>query len=275
MDSYTRGDLTFPVLDRGPDDGPVTVLLHGFPQDARSWDRVVPDLHAAGLRTLAPAMRGYPASARPRRRRSYATRETVADLVALLDAAGVDAAHVVGHDWGGAVAWAAAGWHPDRIRSLTVLSTPHPAALATALLHSTQGLRSYYMALFQLPWLPELLVGLSLRRTLLRSGLPAADADRYVAQLADRGARTGALDWYRGMPFSLRVPVPDVTVPTTYVWGRSDFALGRAAAEATAGHVRGEYRFLELAGGHWLPETRPADVAAAVLARTGSVPGPR
>lgn len=269
VDQFRRGDLTFPVRDEGPPDGEAVVLLHGFPQDASAFDAVVPLLHARGLRTLAPTMRGYAASARPAARRAYATSETVADVLALLDAAGVARAHVVGHDWGSAPAWGMAAWHPDRTASVTSLSTPHPAAMATAFVTSTQGLRSWYMGFFQLPAVPELLVPRTLRKTLLDSGLPPAAADRYCRTMAEPGAVRGALNWYRGIPFSARPPVGPSKVPTTYVWGRKDFALGRSAAEATGRHVEAAYRFLELDAGHWLPETAPDEVAAAVLERVG------
>ena len=267
MQHFERAGLVFDVRDSGPPDGDTVVLLHGFPQDGSSFDRVAPGLHAAGLRTLAPDQRGYSPGARPAGRSAYRTAECVEDVIALLDAAGVDRAHVVGHDWGGAVAWGLAGLFPDRVRSLVVLSTPHPAALTRSFVTSAQGLRSWYMALFQLPWLPELLVAPMLGRSLQDSGLPAADADRYARRMREPGALSAALNWYRAMPFSLRSPIPPSTVPTTYAWGRSDFALGRAAAGRTRDHVTGPYRFAELDAGHWLPETRPDEVVRLVLDR--------
>ena len=158
MDSFRRDGLTFDVRDAGPPDGEPVVLLHGFPQDAAAWDAVSPSLHQHGLRTLAPDQRGYSPMARPRGRKHYTLRETTGDVLALLDAAGLESAHVVGHDWGGMVAWALGAWHPDRVRTLTVLSVPHPAAMAKAMVTSTQALKSYYMGLFQLPLLPERLL---------------------------------------------------------------------------------------------------------------------
>jgi pimeloyl-ACP methyl ester carboxylesterase len=267
MDSFERDGLRFDVRDGGPRGGEIVVLLHGFPQDSTSWDAVTPVLHEAGLRTLAPDQRGYSPGARPPGRAAYTTTQCAGDLLALLDAVGADRAHVVGHDWGGAVAWVAGCRNPERVASLVVLSTPHPAALAHALLHSLQALRSWYMALFQLPVLPELLIARTLHRTLTSSGLPPDYADRYTARLHGPGALTGALNWYRGLPASLLTPLPGCPVPTTYVWGREDFALGRAAAEATGRQVSGPYRFVELAAGHWLPETRPREVASVVLNR--------
>jgi pimeloyl-ACP methyl ester carboxylesterase len=265
VEQFTRTGLTFPVRDRGADDAPPVVLLHGFPQDAGAFDAVSTALVDAGRRTLVPTMRGYAATARPGGRSAYRTGELVDDLVALLDAAGLDRVHLVGHDWGGAVAWAAAARFPDRLSGLTVLSTPHPAALTASMLRSLQGLRSWYFAFFQLPWLPELVTGATAHGMLRRSGLPAADADRYAAALADPAARTAAINWYRGLPLSAQPAEQRITVPTTYVWGRRDPFLGRVAAERTAGFVTAPYRFVALDAGHWLPEREPAAVAAAVL----------
>lgn len=269
MERFTRAGLTFPVDDRGPSDGPPVVLLHGFPQSPAAFDLVAPRLHAEGLRTLAPTQRGYAATARPRRRRDYAVAETAADVLALLDAAGLDRAHLVGHDWGAAPVWQLAATAPDRVVTATVLSTPHPRAMGAALLHG-QALRSWYMAFFQLPLLPERRAHRSLGDTLAGSGLPDRFVSEYTAALAAPGAATGAINWYRGLPFSRPAAGP-TRVPTTYIWGRSDFALGRWAAERTADHVAPgvPYRFLEVDAGHWLPETAPDVVADAIIDRIG------
>ncbi|MFE7629072.1 alpha/beta fold hydrolase [Kocuria sp. NPDC057446] len=272
MDRPTRppsGALRLDVRDDGPPDGEPVLLLHGFPQDGTSWSGVAPVLWRAGLRTLVPDQRGYAAAARPRGRRAYRLELLVQDAAALLDAAGVERAHVVGHDWGGIVAWALAAHRPDRTASLTVASVPHPRALARSLTRSPQALRSAYVAAFQLPRLPEALLGPRLEDLLLRSGLPAEEAARYAVRMQEPGALTGALNWYRALPLS-RVRTGAVDVPTTYAWGHRDPALGRRAAELTAEHVRGPYRFVELDAGHWLPETRAEELAEIVLERVRS-----
>jgi pimeloyl-ACP methyl ester carboxylesterase len=187
------------------------------------------------------------------------------DVLALLDAAGLTSAHIVGHDWGGAVAWALAGRRPDRVRSVTVLSTPHPAALLKSFRASSQGLKSWYMLFFQLPVLPEKLILRTLEESLTKTGLPVDFAAHNAARMAEPGALTAAINWYRAMPFSFRSPQGRSKVPTSYIWGRRDYFLGRYAAEATADYVRGAYRFVELDGGHWLPETHPAEIGALIL----------
>lgn len=275
MDQYTRGSLTFDVRDGGPQDGDAIVLLHGFPQDAHCWKGIEPSLHAAGFRTLAPNQRGYSPGAQPKGRRQYTGQELAADVIALLDAAGIERAHIVGHDWGAGVAWGVADRYPDRVRSLTVISTPHPAALTR-----DGGLgqlrKSWYIIAFQLPFVPEMLLGAGIKRGALaknleQNGLPHDAAVHNEQLMATPGTLTGGINWYRGLPFSLREPVGRISVPTTYIWGNRDAFLGRAAAEATAKYVTGDYRFEEIDGDHWLPDNQPERVAELVLERARSV----
>ena len=270
MHAFERGALRFAVTDSGPSDAEVVVLLHGFPQQPRGFKRLAERLNAAGLRTLIPSQRGYTPTARPTQRREYRTEETVADVVALLDAAHLDRAHIVGHDLGGSQAWGVAAWHPSRISSLTVLSTPHPAALSKAVRTSTQALVSWYIGFFQLPRLPEWLAGLTLGKTFRGTELPPQFINIYLDAMADPRALRGALNWYRGMPFSGRPAVGRIKVPTTYVWGNRDFAVTRRAAELTSDYVDGGYEFRELSAGHWLPESKPAETASAILDRVAA-----
>ena len=280
MQEFTRAGLVFDVTDSDAAGGTgapgdpvaeVAVLLHGWPQDRDTWSQVTPLLVDAGLRVVAFDQRGYSPRARPRKRRDYRMEELVGDVLALLDALGSPRVHLVGHDWGGSVAWAFAERHPERLRSLTVLSTPHHRAIAWAMRHADQARRSWYMAAFQLPVLPELLLRRRLAQTLIRSGLPEEHAQRYAGRFREPGAARGGLAWYRAIPLrrngSRTSTSHRISTPTTYVWGRDDTALGRAAAERTRDHVAADYTFTELAAGHWLPETRPREVAAAVLER--------
>lgn len=290
MDTFTHDGLTFEVLDAGPADGPVVVLLHGFPQDATAYADVARLLAEEGVRTLAPHQRGYSSAARPRSVAAYRMSHLVGDVVALLDAAGVQQAVVVGHDWGGAVAWEVGRRHPERVSGLVVLSTPHPAALARSLRRSDQARRSWYILGFQAPRLPERLMARMLRRgSLAGQGMPAEHATRYAARLGTAAAMRGPVNWYRAaFRSSLRPPRPapgrqssssrrasgaQVAVPTTYIWGSRDAYLGRAAAELTADHVAGDYDFVEVAADHWLPEKEAELVVQHVLRRLGRTPG--
>ncbi len=274
MQTYAHDGLTFDVRDAGSPDAPVLVALHGFPQTAASWAAVTPHLTVAGLRVLAPDQRGYSPRARPAAVSAYALPALVGDVLALADAAGVERFDLLGHDWGGAVAWAVAAAHPDRVRTLTVASTPHPRALVAALLHG-QALRSWYIGAFQLPLLPELVLGSPRLVRPLLARMQTPEPEEVQALLADRSTARALLNWYRAAwrPLLGRTatPFPRVRVPTTYVWGDADPALGRWAAEHTGLCVEADYRFVELAGvGHWVQQERPVELARLVLERVGT-----
>ncbi|MGA8048300.1 MAG: alpha/beta fold hydrolase [Dermatophilaceae bacterium] len=267
-----RDGIALPVRAGGPSRGEPVLLLHGFPQDSRCWAAVEPALHAAGLRTLAPDQRGYAPGARPDAVSAYRLEELAQDALAVLDDAGLGSAHVVGHDWGGGLAWYLGATQPARVRSLTVLSTPHPSALARSMVGSLQPLRSLYMAWIQVPVLPEVVLARTLAATLRASGLPEDLAAEYASRFDSPQALRGPLAWYRAAarhpPMRILSGSEVIGIPTTYVWGRHDPALGRAAADATSRYVTGaEYRFVELDAGHWLPELCPDEVAAAVVDR--------
>ncbi|MEV0156798.1 alpha/beta hydrolase [Micromonospora sp. NPDC050686] len=273
MQIDARG-LTFEVRAGGPADGDPVLLLHGFPQHSGEWDDVTPALHAAGLRTYALDQRGYSPGARPAAVEAYRIPELVADAAGVLDALGVPTAHLVGHDWGAIVAWGLAAAHPDRVRTLTAVSVPHPAAMARALADDPrQKARSSYLALFRMPGKAEkVLLGLraaALRRMLAGVG-DAARVARYADPMREPGALTAALNWYRAMAGADLKAVGPVTVPTTFVWSDRDAAIGRTAAAACAGRVTGDYRFVELTGvTHWIPDEAPDRLAEAILARVG------
>jgi pimeloyl-ACP methyl ester carboxylesterase len=265
--TFTRDGLTFDVTDTGPLTGEVVVLLHGFPTDRSSWHRVARRLNDLGLRTLAPDQRGYSPGARPTELEAYRLDELVADVLALVDASGRERVHLVGHDWGGALAWLVAANHPDRIASLTVLSTPHPAAMGRAWRAGVEQKRkSWYIAAFQVPWAPERAVAATFHSLLAGTGLPTDDRRRYAARLAHADALAGPINWYRAARRS-QVRAHRVDVPTTYVWGSRDPFLGRTAAELTREHVTGEYEFVELDAGHWLPEAHDEEAASAIVRR--------
>lgn len=262
--------LTFDVHADGPADGDAVLLLHGFPQHSGEWVDLLPALHAAGLRTYALDQRGYSPGARPTQVEAYRLAECVADAVAVLDALGVSAAHVVGHDWGAIVAWALAAQHPDRVRTLTAVSVPHPAAMVNAIAEDRQQkARSSYMLLFRRPGRAERVL-LALRAAALRRLLGGVgDRERvesYLRPLQEPGALTAALNWYRAMSRRDLLGTGPVSVPTTFVWSNRDFAVGRPAAEACAEYVTGPYQFVELTGvSHWIPDEAPGALAEAVL----------
>jgi pimeloyl-ACP methyl ester carboxylesterase len=271
------GDLTFDVRVDGPDGGRPVLLLHGFPETSLSWAAVTPLLAEAGLRTYAPDQMGYSPGARPGEVGAYALpslAQVTADLMTALE---IPRADVVGHDWGANVAWALAAWHPDRVRSLTAVSVPHPSAYTAAYRGDPeQKERSAYIRLFwQEGKAEEVLLADGARRlrrmlgSRSETGIPEDAAAEYVEVLSAPGALTAALNWYRAM--SSATPVDPVEVPTTYVWSDGDVAIGRTAAEGCAGFVTGDYRFVELPGvTHWIPEQAPRELAAVILDRIAS-----
>jgi len=268
FDAFADGD---PARD-------LVLLLHGFPQTADSWRRVWPELSRAGYRAVAPHLRGVSPGARPAERAAYATEPLVSDVLAIADALGAPRFHLVGHDWGGALAWQVAARHPDRLRSLSVVSTPHPLAFRRALDDpaTDQAQRSAYMAIFRTEgagedmWLGRGVDGL--REIYAAAGLSSEEAAPCVAAFSDRSVLTAFLNWYRAGDPADPNGAP-VRVPTLYVWSTADPALGRDAAEGTRDFVRGEYRFEVLEGiDHWIPEHAPERLAALLLAHLAAHP---
>jgi pimeloyl-ACP methyl ester carboxylesterase len=275
IERFTRGDLTFDVVDTGPIDGAPVVLLHGFPQRASAWNAVAARLHDAGLRTFALDQRGYSPGARPRSRFAYRFKVLVDDVVALIDEIG-GPVHLVGHDLGAAVAWALSARHPDKLLTLTAVSVGHPLAFLRAALTSEQARRSYYIAVFQIPLIPELLLskpGARGERNLKSVGMPDEDIERFRREMVADGALRGGLNWYRSLPLVTPKDLGRSSVPTTFVWSDDDAALGRKMAELTARHVTGPYELVELPGSHWLLEESPGPVADAIIKRVQSAVG--
>lgn len=273
--TFSRDGLTFDALAAGPTEGPLVVLLHGFPQLPRSWVPVMEGLAAAGHRAVAPAQRGYSAGARPGSTAAYRMEQLTGDVLAFADQLGAERFAVAGHDWGGAVAWALGARHGGHLSSLTVVSTPHPRALRAALRTPLQLLRSSYIALFRTPVVAEAVLGAGgmrvLRATLERSGLPQEHAAAIAEAMQQPGALTGALRWYRAArPGDL--DTGPVAVPTLFVWGAKDPALGATAAHGTADHVTGPYTFVPLQDeGHWIPERRPQTLVELMAAHLSGV----
>lgn len=271
MQILARG-LTFDVYLGGPDEGAAVLLLHGFPQHSGEWALVAPTLHEAGLRTVALDQRGYSPGARPPETAAYRMSECVADPVAVLDALQVETVHVVGHDWGALVGWHLAGRHPDRVRTLTAVSAPHPLALSAAAADPDQRERSSYIRLFRQPGRAEqvLLADGARRLRAMLDGVPPDRIEGYLRPLREPDALTATLQWYRAMSPADLEGLGPVTVPTTFVWSDHDLAIGRTAAEGCAAHVTGDFAFVELSGvTHWIPEEAAEAVSEAALDRIG------
>jgi pimeloyl-ACP methyl ester carboxylesterase len=232
------------VVEAGPEDGPLLILLHGFPEFWYGWRRQIGPLAAAGFRVQVPDQRGYNLSDKPRGVSSYNLDRLAEDVVGLIDAAGVAKARVVGHDWGGVVGWWLGIRHPQRLERLALLNIPHPVVMERSLRHSSvQRKKSRYMFLFQLPWLPERIFrrkGFAYAEKTLRvSSRPGTFSDEDVARYKEAWSQPGAvrsmLHWYRAALRARprRPKSPRVTVPTLLIWGTKDRFLGQEMAEAS------------------------------------------
>jgi pimeloyl-ACP methyl ester carboxylesterase len=270
FDLHVGGGLTFRARATGPADGRLVLLLHGFPQTSMSWAETMAALGDAGYRAVAFDQRGYSPGARPEGVEHYGLDALVGDVIAVADQLGGDRFDLVGHDWGGAIAWHVAGRHADRVRTLTIASTPHPLAFGAALrgeLGGDQKSKSGYVDFFRAAGAEDFFLGndaAALRG--MYSTMPPAAAEDYVSVLTQPGALTGALNYYRATSFDSQPPAGDITSPTLYVWSTDDMALGREAAEATRQHIAGPYRFEVLEGvSHWVPEDAAADFSRMLL----------
>ena len=270
------GDVRLHYVEAGK--GPLVVLLHGFPQFWYMWRFQIPALVEAGFRVVAPDMRGYNLSEKPRGVRSYRVELLARDVERLIAACGEESAAVVGHDWGAMVAWMVAMAHPERVKRLGVLNVPHPERFARGLLRPAQLLRSSYMFFFQVPRLPERVLAAgnfaSLRYTLrnepLRPGtFTDEDIERYAEALARPGALTAALNYYRALfrrnPLKARALLRRIDVPVMVIWGEGDRFLGKELAEPDPSWVPNlRLEWLPDAS-HFVAEDRPAEVNSLLI----------
>ena len=261
------------VVEAGLDDGPLVLLLHGFPEFWYGWRHQIPALATAGYRVWAPDQRGYGRSDAPPDVAAYASDRLVDDVHALLGAAGSDRVRVVAHDWGAVVAWWLAMQAPERVERLAILNVPHPKAFQQFLRKpSVQWLKSWYMAFFQLPWLPERVLrrlgAQALRATSAPGTFSDADLARYREAWARPGVAHGMISWYRALvrhPPRRTEGGTTVHPPALILWGDADAALDARLAErslALCAHGR-----LQVLPGvsHWVQHEAPDVVNAALL----------
>lgn len=258
---------TFDALTAGEPDGRPVLLLHGFPEAAIQWSEQLPVLAEAGCRAVAPDQRGYSPGARPENVFDYRVEALVDDVLAIADELGWQRFDLVGHDWGAAVSWAVAAFHPDRVRSLTAVSVPHPDPFGQAVREDEdQAQRSGYMQVFQSKSAEKALLDEDAKklRSIYERRVPAEHVEDYVRRLSEPGALTAALNWYRAMRYSGRIG--PVRVPTLYVWSTEDAAVGSTAAFACEEYVQAPYRFEMLEDvSHWVPEETPETMSRLIL----------
>jgi pimeloyl-ACP methyl ester carboxylesterase len=257
--------------------GEPVVFLHGFPENARSWRHQMAAVVRAGFSAWAPDLRGYNTSGRPRERAAYHLKHLMADVAALVRATGFPRAHIVGHDWGGIIAWSVAGHYPELVDRLVILNAPHLKLFTDKVWRSSQWLRSSYVGVFLLPQVPEWLLSARdfalLRRVFhtasgRRMPFTGEDIDAYIAAFRTPGALTAALNYYRANAFSDGTPLgaaARVHCPTLVIWGDKDRALGHVLLEdldtvAPDVHV---HRLREV--GHWVQNEAPEEVNRLIV----------
>jgi pimeloyl-ACP methyl ester carboxylesterase len=257
----TNGIVLHTVM-AGPVDGPVVILLHGFPEFWYGWRQQIPALAAAGFRVWAPDQRGYNLSDKPKGRAAYRVDLIARDAIGLIEATGHSQVCLAGHDWGAMVAWWVALTAPERVRHLAILNVPHPEVSTDHIrTDPRQMVRSTYAIFFQLPWLPEALLragdyrllGQMIKGSARRGAFSDEEINQYRRAWSQPGALSAMLNWYRA--YLLR-PIPGgsprVTVPTTVIWGKKDIALRSVMAEESAALCdRGELLWLP-ENSHWV-----------------------
>lgn len=268
--------ISLHVVEAGPPDGPLVILLHGFPEFWWAWRHQVTPLADAGYYVVAPDMRGYNRSDVPPEIADYRLETLAADVLALADSFGAERFSLVGHDWGGVVAWNLASTHPARLERLVILNAPHPDLwLQVMRRRPTQALRSTYAAFFQVPRLPEIALGTGnfrgLREMMRRSAREGTFTDdvleRYVEAWSHPGVLSAMLNYYRALR---KRRLPDepgrIRTPTLILWGEKDVALEQAVARAAL-ETCDDGRLEILPGAtHWIHLEEPERVNAAIIA---------
>jgi pimeloyl-ACP methyl ester carboxylesterase len=245
------GEVRLHCASMGPADGPLVVLLHGFPESWVTWRHQLPALAAAGFRAVAPDLRGYGGSDKPRGVGQYRIEKLAQDVAELVRALGRQRAHLVGHDWGGNVAWHAAMWHPERVHKLAILSVPHPQRMRQGLRTLRQLRKSWYFFFFQLPFLPERSLNperlrVMYRYTTARKG--AYDEEDIAALIEAVRERSGPLNYYRAAGRFRSPPWRPVEAETLVIWGERDRWLGSELAQPDP---------------RWVPNVRVEHIAEA------------
>jgi len=257
----------------GPEQGPPIILLHGFPEFWYSWRFQIPVLAQAGYRVYAPDQRGYNLTDK---QGPYDVATLTRDVANFQDVMGIATCPIVGHDWGAVVAWSFAARYPKRVEKLLILNGPHPNAYLDACKHHFRQIRkSWYIYFFQLPWLPERLLRrkdfAALDRVFAALRMNSDDIARYKSALAQPGALTAMIGWYRFMVRGMfrnrfKSPVARIGVPTCVIWGERDLALDSTCNDTLCRYVPNLVIHRLPDANHWVQMHRPDAVNALLLA---------
>jgi pimeloyl-ACP methyl ester carboxylesterase len=266
---YDFGGVTLHVAEAGNPNGKVIIFLHGFPEFWYGWHKQLDYFTDKGYRVMAPDQRGYNGSSKPKGVKAYTIEKLTGDIIGLIQQATAEKVYLVGHDWGGAVAWALAQHHSHLLEKLIVLNMPHPEVMEENLKKNPkQMLRSWYAGFFQLPVLPEITSSASHYSVLKRSMKASAkegtfseeDMRHYKTAWQQKGALTAMINWYRAYKYSARDITREVTIPTLLLWGKQDTFLTYTMAEPSIDKcTNGKLIYLEDAT-HWLHHEKPDEV---------------
>jgi pimeloyl-ACP methyl ester carboxylesterase len=272
---FHDGAIELHAVAAGPPDGPVVILLHGFPEFWYCWHKQIEPLAAAGFRVIVPDQRGYNKSSKPRGAANYTLSHLTSDVLAISDQLGAEKIFLAGHDWGAAVAWSTALLHPDRVAKLAILNVPHPSVMLRYLKSNLRQIRrSWYMFLLQLPLLPELVFSAFDFRfgknALLNSSRPntfsAEGLAQYRAAWSQPGALTAMMNWYRAAArHRSKFPDSKVHVPTRILWGERDAFLLTEMAHDSLRYCDSAELYTFPNASHWLQHEEPARVSELLI----------
>jgi pimeloyl-ACP methyl ester carboxylesterase len=263
------------VIEAGPLNGPVLILLHGFPEFWWAWRHQIAPLAEIGYHVVVPDMRGYNSSDAPQEISSYHLDTLVLDVLALADHFGTERFSLIGHDWGGIVAWSVGTSHSHRLERLVIMDAPHPDLLVKEVLqHPSQALRSSYVAWFQLPWLPEAVLGTfdfaalssMVQHTARPDAFKRGEIEKYREAWENPGSLTAMLNYYRALrERKIKNPPARIQCPTLVLWGENDSFLEHHVAQDSVQLCDNARLYIVKTATHWLHLEEPAQVNAQII----------
>ena len=273
--TFHNGAIRLHAVASGPPDGPLAILLHGFPEFWYSWHQQIEPLASAGFRVIVPDQRGYNLSSKPRGAANYALSHLTSDVLVIAGQLNAEKFFLAGHDWGAAVAWSVALLHPQRVAKLAILNVPHPSVMRRYLASNRRQLRrSWYMFFFQLPFLPEAaFTAFNYRlgvRSLVRSSREGTfspdDLAQYRSAWSQPHALTSMINWYRAaFRFRTQFPHSTVHVPTRILWGERDAFLLADMAHDSLRYCDSAELYTFANASHWLQHEEPARVSDLLI----------
>ena len=254
------GNLTFDCRVSGSKDDELVVLLHGWPESSYMWIDLIQDISKFGFYCIAPNMRGYSDGARPKGKKNYTLNRLSQDILNIVKSVEKKKFHLIGHDWGAVIGWKVVHDHSGFILSWSALSVPHVKAFGYAILNDPiQQKKSQYVKKFQIPFFPEMKLrknDFELFRKLWKHSSKEEVQD-YLSIFRNKKALTASLNYYRAnAKIFADVSIGNISVPTLFIWGEHDLAIGEVSVELGHQYIKGYYKFVKLDAGHWLIQTK-------------------